>query len=484
MIKFSLVLLLLCLCATFAAAAGQPNIVWIFVEDQSDHYGPYGETLAKTPNVDKLAAEGAKFTRAFVTAPVCSPARSALVTGMYQTTIGAHNHRSGRGAIKIDLPGEVRLMPAMMREAGYYVTNGRFGDDESLARGKTDYNFEYPSQLYDGSDWSGRAADQPFFAQVHLCGGKNRDQRTLKHRDSVHTNGIDPKKVKLPPYYPDHPELRQDWALYLESIEHVDWEVGRIMARLDREGVADNTIVFFLTDHGISHARGKQFLTEEGIKVPLIVRAPGRIEPGLVREDLVAHIDVTASSLYFAGIEIPGWMEGRTLFGPDAKPREYVVSARDRCDETVEHMRSVRTKRYKYIRNYLHQRPHLQPNRYKDGKAIIKRMHALHEGGELKPEIDRLFFAPRPYEELYDLDKDPWEMNNLASEDQAKDKLRELAGILDRWIDETGDKGRELEPESVYDADMDVYSSGQKGIQGEVLRKNIAQMKAWAAEGK
>lgn len=481
---FSLVFLLLSLTANIAAAADQPNILWIFVEDQSDHYGPYGETLAKTPNVDKLAAEGAKFTRAFVTAPVCSPSRSALVTGMYQTTIGAHNHRSGRGTVKINLPADVRLVSEIMREAGYYVTNGRFNDDESLAKAKTDYNFEYPSDLYDGSDWSGRSDDQPFFAQIQLRGGKYRDQRTLKHRETVHTSGIDPKQVKLPPYYPDHADLRQDWALYLESIEQVDWEVGRIMARLEREGVADNTIVFFLTDHGISHARGKQFLTEEGIKVPLIVRAPGRIEPGLVREDLVAHIDVTASSLYFAGIKIPDRMEGRTLFGPDAKPRDYVVSARDRCDETVEHIRSVRTKRYKYIRNYLHQRPHLQPNRYKDGKAIIKRMHALHEAGELSPEIDQMFYSERAYEELYDLDKDPWEMNNLASESNAKDKLAELAGILDRWIQQTGDKGRVLDTEAAYDADMAVYSNGQKGTQGEILRQNIAQMKAWAAEGK
>ncbi len=482
---FSSVFALLYLAAGMAAAAERPNIVWVFAEDQSDHYGPYGETLAKTPNVDRLAAEGARFTRAFVTAPVCSPSRSALVTGMYQTTIGAHNHRSGRGAIKIDLPGHVRLAPAFMREAGYYVTNGRFNNDESLTKGKTDYNFEYPQDLYDGAHWSGRADGQPFFAQIQLRGGKHRNQRTLEKVATVHTGGIDPQKVKLPPYYPDHPDLRKDWAQYLESIEHVDWEVGRIMARLEREGVAENTVVFFLTDHGVSHARGKQFLTEEGIKAPLIVRAPGRVEPGLVREDLVAHIDVTASSLYFAEIEIPQWMEGRTLFGPEANPREYVVSARDRCDETVEHLRSVRTKRYKYIRNYLHRRPHLQPNRYKDGKVIIKRMHALRAAGELSPAIERMFYAPRPPEELYDLEEDPWEMNNLADEAEAKDVLAELRGILDRWVRETGDRGRQLESEAAYDADMAAYASGQRDeLQAEILKRNIAQMKAWAAEGK
>ncbi len=481
---FSSVFSLLYFVGSLFAAAEKPNIVWIFAEDQSDHYGPYGETLAKTPNIDRLAAEGTKFTRAFVTAPVCSPSRSALVTGMHQTTIGAHNHRSGRGEIEIDLPGHVLLAPALMREAGYYVTNGRFNNDESLTKGKTDYNFEYPQDIYDGADWSDRADGRPFFAQIQLRGGKHRNQRTLEKVDTVHTSGIDPQKVKLPPYYPDHPDLRKDWAQYLESIEHVDWEVGRIMSRLEREDAAENTVVFFLTDHGVSHARGKQFLTEEGIKVPLIVRAPGRIEPGLVREDLVAHIDVTASSLYFAGIEIPKWMEGRTLFGPEAKPREYVVSARDRCDETVEHLRSVRTKRYKYIRNYLHHRPHLQPNRYKDGKAVIKRMHALHAAGKLSAAIDRIFYAPRAPEELYDLEEDPWEMNNLADDAGAKNILVELRGILDRWIRETGDKGRQPESEAVYDADMAVYARGRQGAQAEILRRNIAQMKAWAAEGK
>lgn len=481
---FLFVLLLPCLAVNVVAAAEKPNIIWIFVEDQSDHYGPYGEMLAKTPNVDRLAAEGAKFTRAFVTAPVCSPSRSALVTGMYQTTIGSHNHRSGRGEIKIDLPGQVRLTPSIMRQAGYYVSNGRFNNDESFTKGKTDYNFEYPQDLYDGADWSGRADGQPFFAQIQLRGGKHRNQRTLEKVNTVHTNGIDPKKVKLPPYYPDHPDLRKDWAQYLESIEHVDWEVGRILARLEREEVAENSVVFFLTDHGVSHARGKQFLSEEGIKTPLIVRAPGRIEPGLVREDLAAHIDVTASSLYFAGIEIPEWMEGRTLFGPEAKARRYVVSARDRCDETVEHLRSVRTERYKYIRNYLHQRPHLQPNRYKDSKAVIKRMHALHEAGELSPAIERMFYAPRAPEELYDLREDPWEMNNLAARADAKETLVELRGMLDSWVRETDDQGRQSESAAVYDADMAVYSRGQQGLQGEILKRNIAQMKAWAAEGK
>ncbi len=461
------------------AAADKPNIVWIFAEDQSDHYGPFQAALANTPNVDKMAAEGAKFTRAFVTAPVCSPSRSALVTGMYQTTIGAHNHRSGRGELRIKLPGDVEAVPGILRRAGYYVTNGSYRDNGSLARGKTDYNFDFAADLYDGPDWAGRAAGQPFFAQIQLRGGKRRNQRTLEPLEGVQTNGIAPDKVKLPPYYPDHPQLRTDWAQYLESIEHVDWEVGQILQRLEQEGVADDTVVFFLTDHGVSHARGKQFLSEEGTRVPLVVRAPGRVEPGMVREDLVAHIDVTASSLAFAGIEVPGWMEGRPLFGPDAKPREYVVSARDRCDETVDRIRSVRTARFRYVRNFVPERPHLQPNRYKDSKAVIQALHKLRAEGALSKQIEALFYDTRPEEELYDLEADPWEMRNLAGDSEHSETLAAMRATLNQWIKHTGDRGQAFETATEYGADMAVYQRGQQGPQMEILKRNIADTEAW-----
>ncbi len=460
---------------------GRPNIVWIVAEDQSDHYGPYGETLARTPNIDRLAAEGATFTRAFVTAPVCSPSRSALVTGTYQTTTGAHNHRSGRGVRKIRLPGDVVPIPAILREAGYFVTNGSYREPGTLARGKTDYNFEFDQDLYDGADWAGRATGQPFFAQVQLRGGKRRDQRTLAKLPGVRTGGISPEKVKLPPYYPDHPDLRTDWAQYLESIENADWEVGEILKRLDEEGVADDTVVFFLTDHGVSHARGKQFLTEEGIKVPLVVRAPRSIEGGMVREDLVAHIDVAASTLHFAGIEIPDWMEGRPLFGPEASPREYVISARDRCDETVDRIRSVRTGRYKYIRNFVPERPHLQPNRYKDSKAVIRALRGMRSSGSLPSGADAMFFQPRPAEELYDLETDPWEMHNLAGMEEHRDTLSSMRRILESWIRQSGDRGQDFETAGEYGADMAVYLRGQKGVQREILERNIADVEAWRA---
>ena len=474
---FLVILTALLACAP--PAAERPNIVWIVSEDQSDHYGPYGETLAETPNIDRMAAEGAVFTRAFVTAPVCSPSRSALITGMYQTTIGAHNHRSGRGVVKILLPGEVAPVPALLRQAGYFVSNGDFRDPGEPVEGKTDYNFQFDQDLYDGADWAGRAGGQPFFAQVQLRGGKRRNQRTPAPLEGVRTNGVFPEAVELPPYYPDHPALRTDWAQYLESIEHVDWEVGRILERLQREDVAGNTVVFFLTDHGVSHARGKQFLTEEGIKIPLIVRAPGRIDPGTVRRDLVAHIDVAASTLAFAGIRIPAWMEGRPLFGPNAEPRDYVVSARDRCDETVDRIRSVRTERYKYIRNFVPERPHLQPNRYKDGKAVIRALREMEAGGSLSPEGAAMFFQPRPEEELYDLESDPWELRNLAGEEEHGTTLASMRTTLASWIEETGDRGQVFETPEEFDSDMAVYLGGRAGPQQEILKRNIAGVEAW-----
>ncbi len=455
--------------------AARPNIVWIVAEDMSCHFSHQGETTISTPNIDRLAAEGAVFERAYITCPVCSPSRSAMITGMYQTTIGAHNHRSFRGKIKHDLPDPVRTVPEIFRDADYYVCNGAGASGKR--QGKTDYNFEYSPDLYDGSDYSGRAQGQPFFAQFQLHGGKNRKAR-VEHP-------VDPADLELPPYYPDDLVLREDWARYLDSVQLVDREVGEIMDGLEKEGLKDNTVVIFITDHGVSHARGKQFCYEEGARIPFVVWAPGRVPSGTVRNDFVAHMDMAATSLHFAGLDIPDWMESRTLFGDEAKPRDYVVTARDRCDETVERIRSVRKGGFNYIRNFYPHRPHLQPNRYKDNKLILKHMRELYDAGALEGHpAERLYTTPRPKEELYDLNVDPWELNNLAIDANYANKLADMRETLDAWIAETGDKGQNPETDEVYDADMAVYVGRSKDAAANVvIRRNIAQMKAWAAEG-
>lgn len=460
-----------------AESRSRPNIIWIIAEDMSCHFGYQGEALVKTPNVDRLAREGVVFDSAYTTCPVCSPSRSALITGMCQTTIGAQNHRSFRGSIKHDLPAPVRPIPEYFKAAGYYVCNG--SRSEAREPGKTDYNFEYPADLYEGADYKGAAPDQPIFMQFQLQGGKFRRAKV--------DHPVSPDAVSLPPYYPDDPVMRENWASYLNSVMYVDQEIGRIMARLEADGRSKNTVIFFTTDHGISHARGKQFLYEEGTHVPLIVWGPGRVPAGTVRPDLVAQIDIAATSLQAAGIPLPEYLEGRPLFGSDAHPREFVVSARDRCDETVEHLRSVRKGSYTYIRNYYPERPHLQPNAYKDAKPILIRLRELYAEGKLAGHpAERMFTVPRPREELFDRSADPWELNNLAGDPAHAETLAELRGILDGWIRDTNDQGQTPESDEVYDADMAVYLESRKDEPDylQVMRKNIAQMKAWAKEGK
>jgi arylsulfatase A-like enzyme len=482
------------LAASGPAAADEPtkrpNIVWVIVDDMSANFGCYGEKTIRTPNVDRLAREGTRFRRAFVTAPVCSPCRSALITGCYQTTIGAHHHRSGRGELKIHLPGDVTPVPALFQKAGYYTC---IGGHQATGKkfGKTDYNFEWKAEIYDGNDWAGRRPGQPFFMQLQLHGGKFRGQGPNKNWQArvLKEFGANtrPADVVLPPYYPRDPVLLQDWADYLDCCRWTDKEVGDLVARLEREKLVDDTVVFFMTDHGISHARGKQFLYDEGTHVPFVVRGPG-VAAGAVRDDLIEHIDLAATSLAMAGVPVPAWMQGRDVLAKDYAKRDAVFAARDRCDETMEHIRSVRTAEYKYIRNYLNQRPHLQPCAYKDAKAVVRKLRELHEAKRLDALTEKLLFADtRPAEELYDLTADPHEINNLATDPKHRAALDALRKRLADWEVKTDDKGRRPEPMAMYDSDMAVYLKGQGGLaadKAEELTRNIDLNKRWAKEGK
>jgi len=403
---------------------------------------------------------------------------------MYQTTIGAQNHRSGRGAEKIHLPSGVEPVPAIFKRNGYYTAiGGPLAKGKALA--KTDYNFEWDPAIYDGNDWSGRKPGQPFFMQVQLHGGKYREGKNWTGIASRELGtATQSERLKLPPYYPRDPVLLEDWARYLDAVRYTDKQVGDVLARLEAEKVLDRTIVFFMTDHGVSHARGKQFLYDEGTHVPLVVAGPG-IAKGNVRDDLVEHISLASTSLALAGIPIPEMMQGRDLFAKSYAPVEAVFAARDRCDETVDRIRSVRTDRFKYIRNGYPDRPLLQPNRYKDAKKIIQRIRTLHDAGRLDSLQERVLFSPtRPKEELYDLRTDPFELNNLANGPAFRKAVDEMSGRLDRWIAETGDRGQAAEPDSMYDSDMKAYLGSKNDEQNKTLRDNIATMKKWAAEGK
>ncbi len=444
----------------------------------------YGEKAIQTPNIDRLVREGTRFERAFLTASVCSPSRSAMITGMYQTSIGAHQHRSASG---IKLPPGVEPVPVFFQRAGYHTSNGNWPAKNKRSGGKTDYNFVWDEAIYDGPDWAARKPGQPFFAQLQLWGGKNRNDNGTWYREVAPRELgtlTPPESVQLPPYYPRDPVFLADWAQYLDCIRYSDKLLGQILARLEAEGVLEQTLIIFMGDNGISNAREKQFLYDGGIRTPFIVRGPG-IPRGAVRKDLVEHIDMAALSLGRAALPVPAWMHGRDIFAAGYEPRDAVFAARDRCDETVDHIRSVRTEQFKYIRNFLPQRPLLQPNAYKDKKPMVIRLRELHAAGRLSELTERLFFAPeRSREELYDIVNDPFEVNNLAADPRHRVTLEKLRTRLDRWIVETGDRGRE--PEAMYDRAMEDYfgSLRRSPEQAAVIRQNIAVMKRWAAEGK
>ena len=439
----------------------RPNILWILSEDISPELSCYGEPLVQTPNLDRLAGQGIRFTNAFTTAPVCSASRSAMITGMFQTSIGVHNHRSHRDD-GYTLPEPVCLITEYFRRAGYFTANVTTAASGVRGSGKTDFNFKF-EKAFDGKDWNQRKPSQPFFAQLsisvtHRGGHWKNLPRQIK-------NPVDPDKVKLPPYYPDHPVAREDWATYLDSIQVMDGYMGKILKRLDDENLADNTVVIFIGDHGRCHVRGKQWLYDGGIHIPLLVRWPDKIKAGQVCGDLVSAIDISATILKIAGIEPPEYMEGKVFLEPGANgdwrpvnKHDYIIAARDRCDETIDRIRCVRTKQFKYIRNFLPDRPYTQRNDYKERSyPVLNLMKELHSQGKLTP-VQELFMAPRkPIEELYDIKKDPYEINNLADSPQYGRTLEKMRAILQRWIEETGDTGRFPEkPSSITPEDREI----------------------------
>jgi uncharacterized sulfatase len=407
----------------------QPNVVWIYGEDLYPNLACYGTPVVATPNIDRLAAEGTRYENAFVTCPVCSPSRSAIITGRYQTSFGAHNHRSCRD---VPLSTDVRLVTDHFRDAGYFTCNSSGPPDDRP--GKTDFNFARDDP-FDGVLWSERAPGQPFYQQLNI---------TDTHRDFTPDpeRPIDPDAVELPPYYPDHPLVRKDWAMWLESIQVFDRKVGQVLRRLDDDGLTQNTIVFLISDHGRAHIRDKQFLYDGGIRVPCIVRWPGHIEADVVRTQLVSGVDFAPTALSLAGLEVPSAMEGVVFAGPAAQRRDWVAAARDRCDGTVDRIRCVRTERYKYIRNYHPDRPYMQFNGYKLHQYPLWTLAPLLLAEGQLTEDQARFLAPcRPAEELYDLQADPHELNNLADIEAHASRLTRMRATMDGWMTELGDHG-------------------------------------------
>jgi N-sulfoglucosamine sulfohydrolase len=429
----------------------RPNILWLIAEDMGpEAMSCSGTPQASTPNLDRLAAQGVRYTR-FYNGHVCSPSRSSFMTGMYAVTIGAHNHRSHRDD-GYKLPEGVRALTDWMRDAGYFTAN--------LVRlppacgfrgtGKTDWNFTYEGKPFDSANWDDLKIHQPFYAQINF-------QET--HRTYKAPKRADPAKVAIPPYYPDHPVTRADWAAYLDAASELDRKMGLVLKQLETDGLAESTIVVFFGDNGQSHVRGKQFCYEEGLHVPAVIRwpkdfpAPAQFRPGAVDDRLLHGIDLAPTMLDIAGAPKPPKMQGRIFLGGHCEPtREYVFGARDRCDETVMRIRTVRDARWRYIRNFTPEKPFLSPNAYKERQyPVWNLLKELHAQGKLTPAPGFLCQPAMPPEELYDLQTDPHEIHNLATSDQPEHQaaLKRLRGVLEKWIEDANDQGRTFEPAEI-----------------------------------
>ena len=482
--RFLLLLLILFL---FSAAPPQiqerPNILWILAEDMSPDLGFLGVPEVVTPNIDALARKGMYFENVFATSPVCSPSRSAFHTGMYQMTIGAHNHRSHRvddpSAYPFPLPQAVRILPDWMRDAGYFTANIREVDEASWFRGtgKTDWNFTYAGKPFDSDKWTDLKDHQPFYAQINFS--ETHRGRAWNEAHTRIDTPADPDKVVVPPYYPEHPEVRKDWAQYLNTVMALDRKVGDMLTYLERDGLAENTIVVFMADHGRAMVRGKQWPYDSGLRVPLIVYVPPGVEspsgysPGTISDQLISSIDLTATTIALAGMEKPENMQGRVFLGQQSEAsRKFVYSGRDRGDETVDRIRTVRSKRFRYIRNYYPEKPLLQTNRYKEATyPTMWVLRKMHQDGTLHPEAARLMAPNRPAEELYDLMADPYEVNNLAKSPDHQEIMKYMRGNLDDWLLRIDDQGKTPESPEVhafYEEKMkENYESRLEEIWGE-----------------
>jgi uncharacterized sulfatase len=441
---------LLAVTITSARAADRPNILWISCEDISSHLHCYGYEHAITPTLDKLAERGTRYTHAFTTCPVCATNRSSIITGMYPTSIGTHYMRCGAR-----LPEHIRCFTEYLREAGYYCTNNS----------KTDYNFGASRSAWDESSgrahWGKRKPGQPFFhvrnfTNTHESRNWPRGQGHLNQTKSLKPNERqDPAKLPLPPYYVDTPETRRDWANYYENITQLDYHVAALLKQLEDDGLADDTIVIYWSDHGVGLPRGKRWPYDSGTRVPMISYIPEKWrvgdqgKPGTVTDELVSFIDLAPTVLNLAGVKIPKHMQGRAFMGKGlTPPRDYAFSVRDRMDERYDMIRSIRNKRYRYTVNFMSWKPYVQWLNYAERNQTMKALRQAAADGKLPKGAKRFMGSSKPFEELYDLEKDPYEMNNLAANPSVEHQelLDEFRKAQLEWALETRDLGLVPEP--------------------------------------
>ncbi|MGB9747687.1 MAG: sulfatase-like hydrolase/transferase [Bacteroidales bacterium] len=440
--------------AVVNASGQQPkkplNIIWISTEDISPHLGCYGDPVARTPNIDRLASQGVRFTNVFTTAAISAPVRAGIITGMYQTSIGCMHMRTTSYRSATDNPVRFTAVPPhyvkafteYLRAAGYYCTNNV----------KTDYQFAadpVPASIWDECSVTAHYKNrpdknQPFFAVFNWTGtheSKNWELKNIK---------TDPAKVKVPPYYPDTDTVRLTIAKLYDNIALLDSVVGALLDELEKEGEAENTVVFFWGDHGDGLPRAKRWLYDSGLNIPLIIRWPGKLKPGTIDYRLISSIDFGPTVLSIAGVPVPSHMQGIPFLGDQTgAPRDAVYAARDRVDESYDMVRAVRTKDYLYVRNYYPNEPYPIWVAYLSNMPLYREMLRLDAEGKLSGPQKAWFAYSRPPEELYDVKADPYKIHNLAGDPKFKPVLARMRSMQDTWTRETGDMGHMNESEMI-----------------------------------
>lgn len=432
----------------------QPNIIWLMAEDISLDLECYGTKGVQTPNLNRLASEGMRYNNCFVTNSICSPSRSSMMVGVHQLKINAQNHRSNRN---IALTEPYKPFTYWLRENGYTTIIGHHG---VMGKGrKIDCNFK--TQML--GKWDGKEnfglfdkkdeflpEDQPFFAQIQLVATHRGDWWDEVRKNSH--DSVDPDEVELPPYFVDHPKIRLDWAKYLDQIEFIDNEVGIILEELEQKNMADNTVIIFIGDNGRCNLRGKGYLHDPGLRIPLIVYYPKNIQGGQVLNDVVSATDITASILDVAGCEIPNYMTGKSFF-KESFHRKEVYSSRDLWDEIQEKSRSISTAHWKYIRNDKPEIPWDAKQAYLEFyRPALHIMRSLNNQGKLNLNEQFFFRKTKPAEEFYDLVNDPYEMNNLVNNQRYSKilvQLREKTKQYEKEMKPMSDSYEPVNPISV-----------------------------------
>lgn len=432
---FAVILVSFLACAPVEEQIERPNILWISHEDLSPVYGCYGDKYANTPNIDKLAQSGIVFTNAFSNAPICAPARSTLITGMYATSLGTQHLRS-----EIPVPENLKILSEVLRDAGYYTSNNA----------KTDYNFDFTGRWDDCSNsahWRKRPEGKPFFSVFNFG---------ITHEGSINglspeaiaalKNHHDPQKAKLPPFLPDSQKMREIWAYMYDLLSVFDNNVGELIAQLKEDGELDNTIIFVFSDHGNGLPGYKRWLNNAGLQVPLVLYVPEKYKNlvdninGSESDKKVGFVDFAPTVIKLAGAEIPEMMEGRNFLGNEAKSEKYIYGYRDRADDCYDMSRSVYNGRYIYIRHFMPKMPYFQHAIIFNKEGSYKEIHRLEKLGQL-PEGTQEMLLRKPVEQLFDLKNDPFEQNNLINENDLKDVVANLRENLNNWMLKHHDTG-------------------------------------------